>query len=59
MANVEAPYGKTVKWVVCGKCGHKLMRIMHESEVAECKAAFEIKCFSCKELNLMEIDIIC
>ena len=53
----ETPDGN--KWVVCGCCGHKLMRITHESKVAQCEVEFEIKCSSCKKINVIEIDILC
>jgi len=33
-------------WARCGKCGHKLFRIV-EGEVG----SIEVKCHSCKEVN--------
>ena len=38
------------EWIVCGKCGHKLGRIVGK----KLPAGLEIKCHSCKELNLLE-----
>lgn len=37
-------------WVCCAKCGHKLGRITGKT----LPTGIEIKCSSCKELNLLE-----
>ena len=37
------------KWVVCGKCGHKLGRITGKT----LPTGIEIKCNSCKQLNIV------
>lgn len=37
-------------WVTCGKCGHKLGRITGKT----LPAGIEIKCHSCKELNVVK-----
>lgn len=41
-------------WVRCKNCGHKLFRVIDRSK--DVKACLEIKCHSCKELNLVVID---
>jgi len=38
------------EWVVCGKCGHKLGRLVGN----KIPTGLEIKCHSCKELNLIK-----
>lgn len=40
------------EWVRCKKCGHKLFRIINP----EYNAVVEIKCHSCKELNVVRIE---
>ena len=37
-------------WVVCGKCGHKLGRLIGEKS----PKGLEIKCSSCKEINIVD-----
>lgn len=41
-------------WVRCKRCGHKLFKIVDRLE--NVKGCLEIKCHSCKELNLIVID---
>ena len=36
-------------WVVCSKCGHKLGRVIE----GQLPKGLEIKCHSCKEINLI------
>lgn len=44
-------------WIICGKCGHKLARVMRDSithnstPTGHREAIIEIKCQSCKALN--------
>lgn len=37
-------------WVCCGKCGHKLGRVVGDKP----PTGVEIKCSSCKEINVVE-----
>ena len=37
-------------WVVCSKCGHKLGRVTGNTP----PSGIEIKCHSCKEINLVD-----
>ena len=45
-------------WIICGKCGHKLARVMcgnttHNSYPSRhSEAIIELKCQSCKALNI-------
>lgn len=45
-------------WIICGKCGHKLARVMrdnitHNSYPSRHSGAIiELKCQSCKALNI-------
>lgn len=38
------------RWGKCGKCGHKLFRVMSGNPIGD----IEVKCHSCKELNTTE-----
>lgn len=40
------------EWIVCGKCGHKLGRVVGDNP----PKGLEIKCSSCKEINSIEIE---
>ena len=50
------------KWLCCGRCGHKLAKVMSDGtglvasteSVTSRFGALEIKCSSCKELNLLK-----
>ena len=42
-------------WIRCGKCGHKLGKIVG-SGAGNPALALEIKCHSCKEINLIGQD---
>ena len=39
-------------WVCCGKCGHKLGRLVGD----KLPTGLEIKCSSCKEINIVEVE---
>jgi len=46
-------------WARCGRCGHKLFKIKAESNERETQIAtsilkIEIKCHSCKSINILE-----
>lgn len=43
-------------WVCCGRCGHKLGRIINNNPMClDVKFnALEIKCSSCKQLNIVD-----
>lgn len=38
-------------WVRCGKCSHKLCRLVGKWQTARYMPAIEIKCHSCKTIN--------
>lgn len=38
-------------WCRCGKCGHKLGRLVGKWQDARYMPAVEIKCHSCKSIN--------
>lgn len=40
-----------MNWIRCRKCGHKLMRILNNPSAPQ-EAVFEMKCHSCKTINL-------
>ena len=42
------------EWCVCGKCNHKLARVVSVGDRNH-PPIFEIKCHSCKEINLVDI----
>ena len=45
-------------WIICGKCGHKLARVIGDkssitpNSTLGSRAIIEIKCHSCKALNI-------
>ena len=41
------------EWVVCGKCGHKLGRVVG----SQSPNGIEIKCHSCKTINIVNKEI--
>ena len=41
------------EWVRCGKCVHKLGRLVGKWETAKYMPAVEIKCHSCKSMNYL------
>lgn len=41
-------------WVRCGKCSHKLMKIVGAG-ICNSAPIVEVKCHSCKELNILVI----
>ena len=38
------------KWIRCANCGHKLGRVLKNTNRNDCQV--EIKCHSCKTLNI-------
>lgn len=43
-------------WIRCGKCGHKLARVVGAG-YCDPSPIIEIKCHSCKELNIWAYDL--
>lgn len=39
-------------WVTCCKCGHKLLRVLNADGYTNKGIMFEIKCSSCKSINI-------
>lgn len=45
-------------WIICGKCGHKLGRVLcdikshNTTSTSRSGAIIELKCHSCKALNI-------
>lgn len=45
-------------WIICGKCGHKLARVLcdfishNTTPASRSGAIIELKCHSCKALNI-------
>lgn len=49
-----------VKWVTCGNCGHKIMKVVlcPQSPLYSGRVVFEVKCSSCKKINEIDVDNI-
>ena len=46
-------------WGLCGKCRHKLFKIIDRGSIVILEdAKIEIKCHSCKELNVIDLKIL-
>ena len=45
------------KWIRCKRCGHKLGRMLEDTGDNKNVFNIEIKCHSCKEINVVTNDI--
>lgn len=43
-----------INWVCCGRCGHKLCRLMSADQ--DVKIEIEFKCQSCKKINVFSTE---